>query len=87
MPSHETKKLIEDDSPLINITLSKDFYPYAVWALIISILGRAILILISLKKLSICKVYFHYNMLEVIIVMGLPTGDSLESLPWIFMAN
>ena len=63
MASDQTQKLIEAESPLIDIQSSEAVFQYAKWALIISIFGRAILILISLKKLSICKVFYSYNTL------------------------
>ena len=78
-PQDKTEKLIEDDSPLINTALCEAVLQYANWALIVLVLGRVILILISLKKLSVCKVYFYYNMLELVILVCLPTGESLES--------
>ena len=47
--------------------------------MILSFFGRAILLLISLKRLSICKVYVYYNFLASITLIGLPSGDSLEA--------
>ena len=73
----KTLKLIESESQLINTHICEEVFPYAKWALILAFIGRAILLTISLKRLSICKVYVYYEMLALITSIGLPIGDSL----------
>ena len=85
--SDKTEELIVDGSPLINTSLCEVVFQYAKWASIVLVFGRVVLILISLKKLSVCKVYFYYNMLELVILVCLPTGESLETDLWKMMAK
>ena len=56
----------------MNTTLVSDVFPYAKWALIMSIFGRVILMLISLKKLNITKTYIYFNLMVELIKFCLP---------------
>ena len=85
--SEKTYRMIENHSPIMNIQNCEEVLPYAKWALVIVNLGRAILILISLKRLSICKVYFYYNMLNQVILICLPQGVEMHTNMWLFTSN
>ena len=47
-------------------------YPYAKWAVIGLIAGRALLMLLSLKWLPITKSYFYYELLAIIVDQCFP---------------
>ena len=72
LQSVQTEKFIESNSPDLNTTLVSDMFPYAKWALIMTIFGRVILMLISLKKLKVTKTYFYFNLMVELIKFCLP---------------
>ena len=71
----------------MNTTLCEKVFPYAKWALIMSIIGRAVLLLISLKRLSICKVHFYYEMLVLAVLFCLPQDIDQEVRVTLFLAD
>ena len=56
-----------EDNPEYKHSLADILYPYAKWTMISLIAGRMVLMLLSIKYLSITKFYFWYEMLAVII--------------------
>ena len=50
-------------------------YPYAKWTMIGLLCGRMVLMLISIKCLSITKVYFYYELLVVLVEQCLLPQD------------
>ena len=57
--------------------LTELVYPYAKTAMYIYFVGRVILMLISLKRLSVCRYYLYYEFLFAIIVLFLPQDLTL----------
>ena len=51
----------------VNQEVQRDLLPYGRYSTYAFMLGRLILMLISLKKLEICRVYLYYEALNVII--------------------
>ena len=78
MPQEKTQRLLDEDSQLLNSTIVSEIFPYAKWVLILSIFGRLIIILISIKKVSICKVNFYYELLVYVVMFCLPQGADLD---------
>ena len=68
----KAEKFIESNNQDLNTDLVKQVFPYAKWALISTIVGRLILILISLKMLKITKIYFYYELMIYTIIFCLP---------------
>ena len=87
LPIEKTLQLIQADPPNLNTNLCEEVFPYAKWALIISIFGRAILLLISLKRLSICKVHLYYEMLVFVVLFCLPQDIDQEVGVTLFLAE
>ena len=55
-----------------NEELVSEILPFIKMALIFMTLGRAVLLLISFKRLSICKVYIYYQVVYVLLELFLP---------------
>ena len=70
------KYLNEGDSP--EHDLAEAIYPYAKIAMLIFTLGRVILLLVSIKQLSVCRYYLYYELLLFIINICLPQGLSFD---------
>ena len=41
-------------------------FPYAKWVFVIGTIGRLLLVFISLRKPSICKSYFYYDLAMIV---------------------
>ena len=78
LPFVKTQELLQTDTQNLNTSLSEELLPYAKWALIAAIFGRVILLLISMKRLSICKVHIYYEFLIFVVLMCLPQGTDQE---------
>ena len=50
-------------------------YPFAKWTMIGLLCGRMVLLLISIKCLSITKIYFYYELLVVLVKQCLLPQD------------
>ena len=61
-----------------NEDLVKSIFPFVKMAIIFMTIGRAILLLISFKKISICKVYIYYQV--IYILLELCSNQSLNEL-------
>ena len=70
---------------MINSELCAAIFPYAKWIIICMTFGRLIFMLISIKHLSVCKVYFYYEMIIMLVLMGLPQDYSQDHGSMIFM--
>ena len=55
-----------------NEDLVKSIFPFVKMAIIFMTIGRAILLLISFKKISICKVYIYYQVIYILLELCLP---------------
>ena len=53
--------LAENEAEDNTSDMSASIFPYAKWITIVFTIGRLILILISIKHLRICKIYFYYE--------------------------
>ena len=51
----------QTDEDLESMKVSLAIFPYAKWIYIIFTIGRLVLILLSIKNLRICKIYFYYE--------------------------
>lgn len=49
-------------------------FPFAKWIWLTFTFGRLVLILISIKKLQVCKVYFYYEQVLFLCSMAMPLG-------------
>ena len=56
-------------------SIMESVYPFAKWIMIGLLCGRVVLILISIKCLSITKVYFYYELLVVLVEQCLLPQD------------
>ena len=70
---------------MLNLELCTTIFPYAKWAVICMTFGRLILMLISLKHLSVCKVYLYYELVNMLVLMCLPQDYSQDHGNMIFM--
>ena len=53
-------------------------------------MGRILLLALSSKNIKICRLYFYYNILTIIIEQALLTEDDLSlslSMPWVLIQN
>ena len=56
-------------------SIMDDLYPYAKWTMIGLLCGRMVLMLASIKRLSITKFYFYYELIVVIVEQCLLPQD------------
>ena len=54
--------------------ISESIFQYAKWITIVFTVGRLILILISIKHLRICKIYFYYEQVLFLCSLAMPLG-------------
>ena len=66
----------EGDPPEPDLT--EIVYPYAKTAMLIFTAGRVVLMLITFKRLSVCRYYIYYELLLTIINAFLPRGWTYE---------
>ena len=52
--------------------LIKEIFPYIKWTMIMMSYGRLFLILVSMKKLAVCKMYIYYQIVYLILEECLP---------------
>ena len=58
--------------------LSAAIFPYVKWITIVFTIGRLILILISVKHLRICKIYFYYEQVLFLCYLAMPLGMTAD---------
>ena len=66
------KNFIDDEDTIYKQETIEAIYPYIQPIMIIHTLGRVILMLISFKYLRICKTYFYYELLYMLLETLLP---------------
>ena len=69
-----TENATEDNSR----DMSAAIFPYAKWITIVFTIGRLILILISVKHLRICKIYFYYEQILFLCSIAMPLGMTAD---------
>ena len=68
----ETERFIEEYGGPENVELTKEVLPYARTAYNLFLLGRVILLLISLKYPKLSKIFFYYEQMDMVIGAFLP---------------
>ena len=58
--------------------MSASIFLYAKWITIVFTIGRLILILISIKHLRICKIYFYYEQILFLCYLAMPLGMTAD---------
>ena len=83
-------KAAQEGSDYFNYDFASNLALFAGWASIVGVFGRVILLLISIKKPVICRFYFGYELVMIILNECLvnvdrpETNDTLQILQTIF---
>ena len=65
--------------------VAEAIFPVAKWAHIIGTLGRIVLLAVSYKKPRICRMYFFYEMMMMLIDQCLPRDIKLDILNFLLL--
>ena len=67
----QSREYIERDEQH-NSDLIKGLFPFIQWTMIVMSYARLLLVLLSMKKLAICKVYIYYQIVYLMLEQCLP---------------
>ena len=75
----------EGDGGDFDKEMAEAIFPIVKWAHIIGTLGRIVLLAISYKKPRVCRMYFFYELMMMMIDQCLPRDINLETLNFLLL--
>ena len=83
---NESEKLLEEDvGGEVDKEVAQAILPYAKWAHITATFFRIVLLAISYKKPRVCRFYFYYELMVVLIDQCMPKNISLDRLEFLIL--